>query len=79
MAQSKSFVRRAAFGLGALLLALLCAFFVFYETRLLYVTRGLSATRAGGGGAYVGAVAFPVLAFVFGWGAWRCARAFRRP
>jgi hypothetical protein len=78
MASSTRLVRRAVFGLGALLLALLCAFFVFYEARLLYVTRGLSAIRAGGRGAYVGAVAFPVLAFILGWGAWRCARAARR-
>jgi len=42
------------------------------------VTRGLRATRAGGQGAYVGAVVFPLLAISFGLGAWRCARAARR-
>lgn len=78
MAPSSGRVRSAVLGLGALLLALLSAFFVFYMARLLYVTRGLSATRAGGQGAYVGAVAFPVLAVILGWGAWRCARAVRR-
>ena len=78
MAQPSRFVRPAAFGLGAFLLGALSAFFVFYAARLLYVTRGLSAIRAGGRGAYVGAVAFPVLAFILGWGAWRCARAARR-
>ena len=78
MAPSSRPARAAVFGLGALLLALLCAFFVFYTARLLYVTRGLSATRAGGQGAYVGAVVFPLLAVIFGWGAWRCVRAARR-
>ena len=78
MASSARFLRPAVYGLGALLLGALSAFFVFYAARLLYVTRGLSAIRAGGRGAYVGAVAFPVLAFILGWGAWRCARAARR-
>lgn len=78
MAPFSGRVRPAVLGLGALLLALLSAFFVFYTARLIYVTRGLSATRAGGQGTYVGAVVFPVLAVVLGWGAWRCARAVRR-
>ena len=69
---------RVIFGLATGLLALLSAFFVFYAARLLYVTHGLQATRAGGQGAYVGAVVFPLLALSFGWGAWRCARAVRR-
>jgi hypothetical protein len=55
-------------------LALLSAFFVFYTARLLYVTHGLTAIRAGGQGAYVGAVVFPLLAILFGWGAWRLWR-----
>ena len=54
----------------------LSAFFVFYTLRLLTVTSFLTRTRAGGGGAYVGAVVFPVLALVFGWAA---VRAWRRP
>ena len=61
--------------LPAVLLALIAAFFVFYEARLLFVTRGLQAIRAGGGGAYVGAVVFPMLALGFAWGARRCWRA----
>ena len=64
--------------LGALLLGMMSAFFLFYTARLLYVTHGLRATRAGGQGAYVGAVVFPLLALSLGWGAWRCARAARR-
>jgi hypothetical protein len=47
--------------------ALISAFFVFYTLRLLAVTSFLTHTRAGGGGAFVGAVAFPVLALLFGW------------
>ena len=55
-------------------LALLSVFFVFYTARLLYVTRGLTAVRTGGQGAYVGAVVFPLLAILFGWGAWKLLR-----
>ena len=78
MSPHSSKIARPVLGITALLLALLSGFFVFYTARLLYVTRGLRATRAGGQGAYVGAVAFPLLALLFGWGAWRCVRALRR-
>jgi hypothetical protein len=54
--------------------ALLSVFFLFYTARLFYVTRGLTAVRTGGQGAYVGAVVFPLLAILFGWGAWRLLR-----
>jgi hypothetical protein len=56
------------------ILALLSLFFVFYTARLLYVTRGLTAIRVGGQGAYVGALVFPLLAILFAWGAWRLWR-----
>lgn len=69
--------RRPILVLAAVMLALAAAFFVFYEARLLYVTRGLQVIRAGGAGAYVGAAAFPLLALVFVWGARRCWRASR--
>jgi hypothetical protein len=59
----------------AVLCALVSAFFVFYEARLLVVTGLLRHTRVGGGGAYVGAVVFPLLAIVF---AWACRVAWRR-
>ena len=78
MSPHSSNIRRAVLGVTALLLALLSGFFVFYTARLLYVTQGLRATRAGGQGAYIGAVAFPLLALLLGWGAWRCVRALRR-
>ena len=78
MTSISSPARTAIFGFAAVLLALVSAFFVFYTARLLYVTNGLRATRAGGQGAYVGAVAFPLLALFFGWAAWRCMRAIRR-
>jgi membrane protein implicated in regulation of membrane protease activity len=52
-------------------LAILCfavsAFFVFYTVRLFVVTDALSHTRAGGHGAYVGAIVFPILAVAFAW------------
>ncbi|HMG74960.1 MAG TPA: hypothetical protein VK582_15775 [Pyrinomonadaceae bacterium] len=63
---------RMVFGVA---LALLSVFFVFYTARLLYVTHGLTAIRTGGQGAYVGAVVFPLLAILFGWGAWRLLRS----
>jgi len=62
----------------ALTAALICAFFTFYTVRLLVVTTFLTRTRAGGGGTFVGAIVFPLLAFFFGWlaaRAWRGARA----
>ena len=68
---------RVFFLVAAGLLGLLSAFFVFHTVRLLYVTHGLQTIRAGGQGAYVGAIVFPVLALLLGWGAWRCVRAFR--
>ena len=55
--------------------ALASAVFVFYTARLLVVTGFLQHTRAGGQGAYVGAVVFPLLALGFGWLA---RRAWRR-
>jgi hypothetical protein len=58
-------------------LALVSAFFVFYTVRLLYVTHGLQSIRSGGQGAYIGAVVFPFLAVLTGWGGWRCLRASR--
>jgi hypothetical protein len=64
-----SILRLNAVGLGAV-----GAFFVFYSVRLLVVTGMLRHTRAGGGGAFVGAVAFPVLAVCFGWAGFRMWR-----
>jgi len=58
----------------ALVAGLISAFFVFYTIRLLVVTVFLTRTRAGGGGAFVGAVAFPLLALLFGWIAVRAWR-----
>lgn len=61
----------------AVVAGLICAFFVFYTIRLLVVTAFLTRLRAGGGGAFIGAVAFPLWALFFGWlavRAWRAAR-----
>lgn len=51
----------------AVMTALISAFFVFYFIRLLVVTGFLRHTRAGGAGAYIGAVAFPLIAVAFAW------------
>ena len=64
-------VIRLFFGIATGLLSL---FFVFYTARLLFVTRGLTAIRAGGQGAYIGAIVFPLLAILLGWSAWRLLR-----
>src|ERR1041385_422424 len=47
-------------------LACASAFFAFYTIRLLVVTSFLTRTRSGGGGAFVGAVTFPLLSLAFG-------------
>ena len=65
---------RVFFGL---VLGLLGLFFILYTARLLTVTHGLTAIRAGGQGAYIGAIVFPLLAIVFGWSAWRLLRSKR--
>ena len=71
-------VVRTVWYLVSSLMALLSVFFVFYTARLLYVTRWLTTIRAGGQGAYVGAIVFPMLALLFGFVTWRCLRAARR-
>ena len=58
----------------ALIAGLICAFFVFYTIRLLVVTAFLTRVRVGGGGAFVGAIVFPLLAIFFGWLALRSWR-----
>lgn len=66
----------------AIVLFALSTFFIFYTVRLLAVTGGLAHTRPGGGGAYVGAVVFPLLAAVFAWAgvrSWRQAKARSTP
>ena len=63
----------------AVALAAFSAFFVFYTVRLLAVTQFLHQTRAGGQGAYVGAIVFPLLAVLLGWAAVRCWRRGSRP
>jgi hypothetical protein len=77
MASPPGTARQIVLTLAATALTLGSAFFAFYTVRLLVVTRGLRAVRAGGHGAYIGAVAFPVLAVLLGWGAWRIAAVIR--
>ena len=50
----------------AIVTGCLSLFFVFWFARLVVVTGFLMHTRAGGAGAYAGAVVFPVLAVIFG-------------
>ena len=66
-------------GLGFLAVALGMggAFFTFWTLRLLVVTGFLQHTRAGGQGAFVGAVVFPVLAASLAWASLRCWRRSR--
>ena len=65
------FMRLVSVALGCV-----SAFFAFYTVRLLVVTHFLQQVRSNGHGAYIGAVAFPVIAIAFGWAAvvlWRRA------
>jgi hypothetical protein len=55
----------------AVVLGVISAFFVFYTVRLVVVTHGLQQLRAGGQGAYIGAVVFPLIALAFGWASMR--------
>ena len=73
MSRSRTLALRAL----AIILGFVSLFFVFYTVRLLFVTHGLTALRADGNGAYIGAVAFPLLAIVFGFGAWRILKCSR--
>lgn len=62
----------------SVLFAFLCAFFLYYTARLLYVTRGLQATRPTGQGAFIGAIVFPALAIGCAWVSWRCTKRAKR-
>lgn len=48
----------------------LSLFSLFYTVRLFLVTRGLTVLNTGGQGAYIGAIAFPILALIFGFATW---------
>jgi hypothetical protein len=61
----------------AIVLGLCSAFWAFYTARLLVVTGFLQHTRAGGQGAFIGAVVFPLLAIAFGLAARSCWRRSR--
>jgi hypothetical protein len=52
-------------------------FFFFYTIRLFLVTRGLTLISTGGQGAYIGAIAFPILAIGFGFIAWISIKSAR--
>ena len=69
--------RLLLYTLGALF-AGLSVFFLYYTGRLLYVTRGLQATRPGGQGAFIGAIVFPALAIGCAWVSWRCVKRGKR-
>lgn len=45
-------------------------FFFFYTIRLFLITRGLTTINTNGQGAYIGAIAFPILAVAFGIATW---------
>ena len=61
-------------GLGSLSAAL-CAFFVYYTARLIYINafwQGVAAHRQTG--MYIGAIAFPLAVAGFAWLSLRCFR-----
>ena len=61
-------------GLGSLSAAL-CAFFLYYTARLLYINVfGPSLAGHRQSGMYIGAIAFPIAVAGFGWLSLRCFR-----
>jgi hypothetical protein len=62
---------RTVLSVLGVLFACISLFFLYYTARLLYVMRALHGIRAGGEGAYVGAIVFPLLAAGCAWVSWR--------
>jgi hypothetical protein len=73
----KTSMRSMSLAVAAIATGLVAVFFAFYTARLLYVTHGLQTLRAGGRGAYVGALVFPVIAIGAAWCSRRLTRAAR--
>jgi hypothetical protein len=72
-------VKKGFLGLLGFVLAGLCVFFAYYTLRLVYINLtvpGVATHRQAG--MYIGFIAFPVAAAVFGWLSLRCLRAVRR-
>lgn len=56
-----------------------CAFLLYYTVRLAYVNLAVAdISRHRQSGMYIGAVAFPLASFVFGYLSFLCARATAR-
>ena len=73
-------MRTIFLGLLSAVFAALCAFFTYYTARLIYINVfGPSLAGHRQTGMYIGAVVFPVAAFVFGWLSIRCFRLISRP
>jgi membrane protein implicated in regulation of membrane protease activity len=70
-------IRSIILHLIILVCGLISAFFIFYTIRLLYITKGLTVIRVGGGGTYIGAVVFPILAILFAFISWRLYKTTR--
>lgn len=77
MAQNKLFKSLFSYCL-MIICSLISVFFVFYTVRLFYITKGLSNIKVGGKGTYIGAIAFPVLALIFGLFSWHFYKAIRK-
>lgn len=71
-------IRPFALYFFCVLTGLISLFFISYSIRLFYVTRFLTSVKPGGQGAFIVALAFPILAIGFGFIAWCCIRAARR-
>ncbi len=69
---------RFIFVVGAIISGLVSAFFVFYTARLYVVARFFTIAPRNGG-AYIGAIAFPLLAVGLALVARRCWRRSRPP
>jgi hypothetical protein len=61
--------------IGAAIFLAACLFFAYYTLRLVYINVTDTAVRQHRqAGMYIGAVAFPVAAVLFGWISFRCGR-----
>jgi hypothetical protein len=71
-------VKRALFALVSICSGIISLFFAWYTVRLIWVNLFVAgAARHRQNGMYIGAIAFPVAALLFGFISVRCGRSAR--
>ncbi len=72
-------IKLIAFILLGIVLGSGSIFFAFYTARLVYINlTAADAAAHRSGGMFIGAIAFPLAALLFGWLGWRCVKAAYR-